>query len=304
MLSNSPCRSVLTVADTAYARVPARAALAGNPSDGYGGAVLAVALHEIQAEVDVVPAANPSVEPPSTLVTATVRRFARELGGDGARTRLRWRTSIPRGVGLGGSSAIVIAATRALCDLLDLTLAPLELARFALAVENDELGIAAGLQDRIAQAYSGLTFMDFARDRYEPLDPSLLPPLLVAWRPDSASDSGPVHSDLRARYERNETRVLRAVSALATAAFDARQALLDGDREAFARSLDATFEARRGILALNPEHVEMIELARAHGAAANYTGSGGAIVAFCPDVRDRGRLHEALGRLGCGVLAV
>ncbi|CAA9501537.1 MAG: hypothetical protein AVDCRST_MAG13-2290, partial [uncultured Solirubrobacteraceae bacterium] len=36
---------------------PARAALAGNPSDGYGGAVLALCLPALAARVEVAPAA-------------------------------------------------------------------------------------------------------------------------------------------------------------------------------------------------------------------------------------------------------
>ncbi len=52
-------------------------------------------------------------------------RFARELArGPRAATAVTWRTSIPRGVGLGGSSAIVIATLRALCELHGVALAP------------------------------------------------------------------------------------------------------------------------------------------------------------------------------------
>ena len=37
----------------------------------------------------------------------------------------------------------------------------------ALSVEREELGIAAGLQDRVVQAYQGLVFMDFSRELME-----------------------------------------------------------------------------------------------------------------------------------------
>ena len=32
---------------------------------------------------------------------------------------------------------------------------------FVLSIERDELGIAAGLQDRVIQVYEGLVYMDF-----------------------------------------------------------------------------------------------------------------------------------------------
>ncbi len=143
----------------------ARAALAGNPSDGYGGAVLAVTVPALRAEAVARHCAASGVQPGNLLVEATIRRFARELASRADATGVTWRTTIPRGVGLGGSSAIVIATIRALCQLHGVALTATELAGFALAVETDELGIAAGLQDRVAQSYDGLTSWSSRLDR-------------------------------------------------------------------------------------------------------------------------------------------
>ena len=178
----------------------ARAALAGNPSDGYGGAVLALALPRRRATAAAWRARRPGIEPASELVAATVKRFAAELApaAAGAST-VRFRTTIPRAVGLGGSSAIVVATLRALCELWSVELEPLAMAQLALRIEVDDLAIAAGLQDRIAQTYGGLTFMDFGSDppTAEPLDGARLPPLLVAWRRDSGGHSGAASSAAR-----------------------------------------------------------------------------------------------------------
>ena len=46
----------------------ARAALAGNPSDGYGGAVIAVTLDEFQARATARAASEPGASPDSELV--------------------------------------------------------------------------------------------------------------------------------------------------------------------------------------------------------------------------------------------
>jgi uncharacterized membrane protein len=174
-------------------------------------------------------------------------------------------------------------------------------ASFALAVETEELGIAGGLQDRIAQSYGGLVFMDFARMDYETLPRDLLPPLLIAWRDDTAADSGPLHSDLRARYEHGEPLVRETMVTLAAAARAASEALQHQDRRAFGASMDATLAARQRLLALDARHLEMIEVARSCGVAANYTGSGGAIVAACRDGGEQARVRTALGDIGCGV---
>jgi glucuronokinase len=281
----------------------ARAALAGNPSDGYGGATLAVVVRDFVAEVEATPATDPSVAPENALVRATVSRFQREHAPDAAPVAVRLRTSIPMTVGLGGSSAIVIATVRALCELHRVELRRDELASFALAVETEDLGIAAGLQDRVAQAYGGLTFMDFQARVYEPLDPGLLPPMFLAWNIEAGGASGLTHTDLRARFERAEPTVLAAISELADLARTARAALLVGDAPTFARCLDGSFEARRRMLTLDVRHVAMVELARAKGASANYTGSGGAIVGCCLDGEHRARVIAALTDAGYHAIA-
>jgi glucuronokinase len=290
-------------ASAGHGSAAARAALAGNPSDGYGGAVLAVTLPELRAEAVATPASTSAVSPPSELVSATVARLERELLPGRRPSGVSWHTSIPRGLGLGGSSAIVIATIRAVCQLHGVSLPVDELAALALAVETEDLGIEAGPQDRVAQAYGGLTFMDFAGPgRYDPLDPLLLPPLVVAWRAETATDSGPLHSDLRARFARGDAAVVAELARAAAAAHDARAALLAADHAGVRRSVDATFDARERMMALDPRHVEMVSVARAAGAAANYTGSGGAIVAVCRDEAHRDAVADPLGSAGCGVV--
>jgi glucuronokinase len=282
----------------------ARAALAGNPSDAYGGAVLAVTLDGLSAEASARPAQALVVEPASELVQATVRRFSAELDAAAPPTAVRWRTSVPRGVGLGGSSAIVIAVLRALCALQGIALDPARLAELALVIETEDLGIAAGLQDRVAQAYGGLVFMEFADGAYEQLASELLPPLVVAWRADAAQDSGDVHAVLRTRLEAGDAAAVSGMQELAEIARAARAALIAGDHARLARTADESFDVRRRLLALDPRHVELVERARALDAGANYTGSGGAVVAVCRDQTHSATVARALAELGCGTLAL
>lgn len=53
-------------------------------------------------------------------------------------------------------------------------------------IEKVELGISAGLQDRVIQTYGGVVHMDFSPQAnpvfpYTPLDASLLPELYLAY---------------------------------------------------------------------------------------------------------------------------
>src|SRR3954447_15915838 len=272
----------------------ARAALAGNPSDGFGGATLAVAVRDFGARAEVRDASGLRVEPPSELARAAAAR----LGGGVA---VRWSCSVPREVGLAGSSAIVVAVLRAMAELRGAALPPAELAPLALAVETEDLGIAAGLQDRVAQAFDTLVAMEFggSEPAYEPLDPALLPPLYLAWRADAAEASTRVHSDLRARHAAGDPAVRDGMSRLADHARAAREALLAGDHPGFGRALDGSFDERARMIELDPRHVRMVEVARAEGATANYAGSGGAIVGTAPDI---GAVREALLAEGCACI--
>jgi glucuronokinase len=273
----------------------ARAALAGNPSDGFAGAVLACCVPELRAWARAEHAPEPRSDPPNALVDAAIARFGR---GPCAVT---WGTEVPREVGLGGSSAIITATVRALCALHGHPLQPGELAEMVLAVEAEDLGIAAGPQDRYAQAYGGLLLMDFSgrEPQVERLDPNVLPPLYLAWRTDAAETSHAVHGGLRARGAEPEVRA--AMARLAGHARAARDALLEGDHGAFAAALDGSFDERAALLELDPRHVAMVDAARAIGASANYAGSGGAIVGTLPrDGADE--LTDALRAIGCEVI--
>ena len=64
------------------ATVPARAALAGNPSDGYGGAVLAVPIRELSATVRVCRSETFVIESPAGEATPTDHGVHRLALGD------------------------------------------------------------------------------------------------------------------------------------------------------------------------------------------------------------------------------
>jgi GHMP kinase-like protein len=88
---------------------------------------------------------------------------------------------------------------------------------------------------------------------------------------------------------------------LTALAAEARDALLEGDIRSFERCMDASFDARRAMARLDPDQVLMVEAARALGAAANFAGSGGAIVGTLPAGVGERELRAALP--GCEVHA-
>jgi glucuronokinase len=295
--------------------VPARAGLVGHPSDGYGGATLAVTLSNFAARVEVRQAGALSIEAVvpgdrpeggDRLVRTTVTRFrdhCAELGDpyDG-QVAIRYRSTIPREVGLAGSSAIVIAVLTALARVSGRPIEPERMPDLALSVET-RLGIVAGLQDRVVQAIGGLVFMDFEAARFEPLDAALLPDLFVAWNPSAAGASGAAHASVRLRHERGERAVVAAMRTLGRLARDARMALVSGDRDGFLAALDAGYDLRAAIFDLDRRHTAMIEAARRLGLPATYTGSGGAIVGIAADPAAVAELADRLQALGARLVA-
>jgi glucuronokinase len=181
-----------------------------------------------------------------------------------------------------------------------------------LSVETDELGIAAGLQDRVIQVYGGLVYMDFSRESmveknelmcgvYERLDPTLLPPLYLAYSTDVGEPTEVFHNNLRARYNHGEPAVVEAMGEFADLAEQSRTELLAGRPDRLARLIDRNFDLRCTICQLPAQHVEMVRRARRVGASAKFAGSGGAIVGTYRDEAMFGELKRELESFGCHV---
>lgn len=312
-------------------RARPRAGLLGNPSDLYGGAVLAFTFEDFATEVTAeralrlelvdergeVRRASGALEPRALdggaeLLAAAAARFAARfpelaLGrGERVGLRLSFRSDVPRQAGLSGSSAIVIAALRSLAAAHERALAPFELAELALAAEVEELGLVAGPQDRLVQAYEGLLAMDLAPPRapekIERLDPALLPPLLVAWEREAGRPSGAIHDQVYRRWLAGDARVAGVMGELRALALAGRDALARGDHATVAGLVDRNFDLRASLFPIAPRDREMIELARARGAAAKFCGSGGSALCLPRPGSDAGELEAALRAAGFGCL--
>ncbi|NLE37915.1 MAG: GHMP kinase [Pirellulaceae bacterium] len=324
-------------------RAYARAGLIGNPSDGYFGKTIALTIPQFRAEVslyewdqlELVWSENDQTRFRSIdelvsdvrlhgyyggirLVRATIKKFADYCRGRGIRLHddnfsVRYESNIPRLVGLAGSSAIIVATLRCLMEFYDVAI-PIEVQpSLALAVETQELGISAGLQDRVAQVHEGVVYMDFARDRmhevnglacgvYEPLDPALLPPLYLAYCAEVSNPTESVHNNLRARFEQGEPAVIDVMEQLAQLTVEAREALLAGRTELLGPMMDRNFDLRRSICRLPAGQVDMVLAARRVGATAKFAGSGGAIVGTYADARMLEELTRDLEAIGCRVI--
>ena len=321
----------------------ARMGLMGNPSDGFGGKTITVQIQDFAARttlwesphVQIIPhrvhdpfnfnsleqlyeiARQDGYYGGTRLIYASCKRFYQfcrenDIAFRDANFTIEYDTDIPRQVGLGGSSAIVVATLKALMKFYELSEddipRPLQ-PEMALSVETDELDIKAGLQDRVAQTYGGLVYMDFAPELVEsqgfgdyrnlPLD--LLPPLYLAYIPHSTTTSGKAHNLVHYRFDSGDREVIEAMRRFASFTDEALEALENRDVDRLGELMDQNFDLRRKIYGdevIGAENLEMVEIARSFGMSAKFTGSGGAITGILRDedeVEDIGGAFEERG---------
>lgn len=321
-------------------RAYARAGLLGNPSDGFFGKTIAISVRNFGASITLYPSPELLIEPQSQdtnafrsihhlreavgtlgyhggvpLLKAAIKTFLDYCDQEGIRLphhnfSVRYATSIPRQVGLSGSSAIIVAMFRALMQFYQIEIPQPLLPNLILATETNELGITAGLQDRVIQCYEGCVYMDFDRTllesrgygTYEPLDAQLLPKLYIAYNTDLGKQSGRVHNDVKARWLKGEPTVVETMSAIADVARQGREALLQHDTEVLHALINRNFDLRKQIYTISDRNQLLIDTARACGASASFTGSGGSIIGVYRDDAMLNRLFVELRKVNARVI--
>jgi glucuronokinase len=318
----------------------ARAGLLGNPSDGYFGKTIAFLVRNFRARVMLYPSARLEIKASKAdmpvfesledlhtstrwrgyyggirIIQALIVRFLDYCQDHGIELpnrnfTIEYESTIPLRLGMGGSSAIITAALRALCQYYAVEI-PLALqAKLALETETKELGVPAGPQDRVIQVYEGLVYMDFAKNlmdsrgygEYERLDASLLPNVYLAYRTSLSEGTEVFHTNVRERWNAGDADVRGAMEEWASYAARGREALLAGDVAGLGKLIDANFDLRAKIYTISKGNVEMIQAARSVGATSNFSGSGGAVTGTFEDDRMFQKLESAYAPLGIKVI--
>ncbi|WP_460974224.1 mevalonate kinase family protein [Spirosoma knui] len=321
-------------------RAYARAGLLGNPSDGFFGKTIAISVRNFGASVTLYQSPELNIEPQSQdtnvfrsmhhlrdavstlgyhggvpLLKAAIKKFAEYCEAEGIRLpnqnfSIRYNTSIPRQVGLSGSSAIIVATFRALMQFYNVEIPKPILPNLVLATETEELGITAGLQDRVIQCYEGCVYMNFDQaimerqgyGQYEQVDPRLLPKLYIAYNTDLGKQSGRVHNDVKTRWLKGEALIVDTMSAIADVAREGREAMVRQDTDALNELVNRNFDLRARIYTISDRNRSLIETARACEASASFTGSGGSIIGLYRDDAMLNRLFVELKKINARVI--
>lgn len=311
-----------------------RAAVIGNPSDGYFGKTIAFLFSNFRASVQLYHSPELKIYPQGLDITSfdsihqlvenvnmngyyggirllkgTIKVFydycqKQNIKIDGRNFTIRYHSNIPLRLGLAGSSAIITACMKALMSFYNVDIPKPIMANLVLSVETEELGIAAGLQDRVAQAYQQPVFMDFNKNtmqkqgygNYEPLEAAHFKNMYIAFRKNLSEGTEVVHNNLRARYNIGEQVVLEAMNKWIGLTDAFRDALVQDDQQTIHRLINENFDLRKNLIPISSGNVEMVDTARSVGASAKFTGSGGAIIGTYTDDAMFEQLIRALGQ--------
>jgi len=297
-------------------RAYARAGLLGNPSDGYYGKTISVSVKNFGAHISLYESPELRIESHQQdlnefsnihnlieqinlhgyyggdrLIKAAIKKFyeyclSNKIKLEKRNFTIRYNSSIPRQVGLAGSSAIITATMKSLVKFYKVDI-PMEiLPTIILKAEVEELGINAGLQDRVIQVYEGCIYMDFEKGHldkkgygiYEKLNVKSLRNLYVAYNAELGKVSGTVLNDIRTKYDQGDKFVISTLNDIASLAEKGKEALKSRDMDLLNELINKNFDLRKQIMNISDRNLQLVETARNCGASAKFAGSGGSII--------------------------
>jgi len=228
-------------------------------------------------------------------LSATIDRFVEGHAlADGERMQLAYRTSVPRGSGLGGSAALDVAWLALTNGLMGRAQSAVELAEGAYRLEK-VLGVEGGKQDQYASALGGFNLLRFGAEpepgTVERLQPDAgvvaeLEARLVLCYLGGARHSGDLHERVWAPFLGGDAGILAALREIRDSVEPGREALLRGDAEALAEIMTINREGARRLVPelVTPEMDELFEAGSASGAIGSKAcgaGGGGCLVFLC-----------------------
>ena len=214
-------------------------------------------------------------------------------------------SEVPPGTGLGSSSTVTVAVSKAVAALCSRTLTKAELAEQACWIEIEKLGMPIGKQDQYAAAFGGMNQFVFRREgvqvtplRLAPATRRQLERSLLLFYTGAAHDSSHILGKQQEASLRGNHDVLRALHAVKGLAHQVKDILERGDLRGFAALLDQNWQHKKRFApgVSSPQIDDWYEMALQHGALGGKiagAGGGGFLMLYC-EQPDQDRLTAAL----------
>lgn len=302
---------------------PGRAGIIGNPTDGYGGSMIACSIKN---------RACVTIEKDERLVVEN--RFGRQVlkwrndfnnKGDSfdiVRSVLRYLklydlkakisidSDIPVQAGLAGSTAILSAVLSAVLAYTGKQYHKYYLAELNRIIELHYMKCQCGYQDAYMTTFGGLNYLDFRDKEYykdldqeiyttvEPLVPFVEELPFVIAHTGIKHHSGDFHKPLRERWLEGEKEIVEGYKEIAHIAREGKKALIDQNWDELAYLMNKNHEIQDSLCDSGRQNNYMIKIAKENGALAGKlagAGGGGTIITFTFDPQ---RVRNALKESG------
>ena len=301
---------------------PGRAGIIGNPTDGYGGTMIACS---VKNKVEV------SIEESQDLIIENqfgrkilkwkndfenqddyfdlVRSVLRYFKLYDLKAKMTIKSNIPVQAGLAGSTAMLSAILSAVLAYIGQKHNRYELAELNRVIELHYMKCQCGYQDAYMTTFGGLNYLDFRGKEFyreldqeiyatvEPLTPFVEELPFVIAHTGIKHHSGNFHRPLRDRWLEGDKQVVNGYADIGHIAREGKKALLKQDWNELGYLMNKNHEIQDSISDSGEQNNHMIQVAKDNGAlAAKLAGAGGGgtiIVLTLDPVRTKEALVKA-----------
>ena len=225
---------------------------------------------------------NKSVDPMINLIMKKLKINDRSFS-------IKINSKIPMGAGLGSSAAFAVAIIRAFNNFLNLSMDNKSVNQIAYECEKLSHGSPSGVDNNMATY--GIPML-YSKNNLKPvksIDLDKLLPLIIAVSSHRSSTKEQILG-VKLRFDQSPVLYEKIFCQIDELSKSGSEALIKGDYKTLGMLMNICHGLLNAIEVSSPEIEDMIDTARSHGAiGAKLTGAGGggAIIALCPDQKEK-----------------
>lgn len=124
----------------------------------------------------------------------------------------------------------------------------------------------------------------------------------MAYKTSLGKVSGKVLNEIRSKYDKGDEHTINTLKTIANLADQGAEAIRNKNYDLLGELINANFDNRCKIMSISDSNMELVNTARACGASASFTGSGGAIIGIYQDDEMLKKLVYSLKKINARVI--